>query len=259
MLDLPPIPDFHERSWALFLDVDGTLLELAEHPDRVAVPEGLVSLLGRLKKSLDGALALISGRSLASLEALLGETGLDAAGCHGAELRIAGKVKVLAAADTLVPRVAERLARSADAIPLAMVEVKTHSVAFHYRPPALDPRQARQLAEQALAGNGGQFRLLEGKQVVEILPVGAGKGRAIACFLDRPPYAGRIPVFIGDDVTDEEGFREVNRRDGLSIRVGAADGESAARYRAPDVAAATAWLDRLVDATGESEIRQVQR
>ena len=254
MLDLPPIPDFHERSWALFLDVDGTLLELAERPDRVVVPEGLVSLLERLKNSLDGALALISGRSLASLEALLGETGLDAAGCHGAELRVAGTVKVLAAADTLIPRVAERLARRADAIPLAMVEVKTHSIAFHYRPPALDPRQARQLAEQALAGDGGQFRLLEGKQIVEILPVGAGKGRAIACFLDRPPYAGRIPVFIGDDVTDEEGFREVNRRDGLSIRVGA-DGESAARYRATDVAQAAAWLDRLVGATAGNEIR----
>ena len=258
MLDLPPIPDFHERSWALFLDVDGTLLELAEHPDKVVVPEGLVSLLVRLKNSLGGALALISGRSLASLEALLGETGLDAAGCHGAELRIAGTVKTFAGADTLVPRVAERLARRADAIPLAMVEVKTHSVAFHYRPPALDARHALQLAKRALAGDAARFRLLAGKNVVEILPSDAGKGRAIACFLDRPPYAGRIPVFIGDDVTDEEGFREINRRDGLSIRVGA-DGETAARYRATDVAAATAWLDRLVGAAAEREIKQVKR
>ena len=258
MLDLPLIPDFHERSWALFLDVDGTLLELAEHPDKVVVPEGLVSLLERLKKSLSGALALISGRSLASLEVLLGETGLDAAGCHGAELRIAGAVKVLAGADTLVPRIAERLARRADAIPLALVEVKPHSIAFHYRPPALDARQARRLAEQALADDGGRFRLLEGKNVVEILPSAAGKGRAIAYFLDCPPYAGRIPVFIGDDVTDEEGFREINRRDGLSIRVGA-DGETAARYRAADVAQATAWLDRLVGAGTRREVRQVKR
>ena len=258
MLDLPPIPDFHERSWALFLDVDGTLLELAEHPDKVVVPEGLVSRLVRLKNTLGGALALISGRSLASLESLLGKTGLDAAGCHGAELRIAGTVKTFAGADTLVPRVAERLARRADAIPLAMVEVKTHSVAFHYRPPALDPGQARQFAEQALAGDAARFRLLAGKNVVEILPSDPGKGRAIACFLDRPPYAGRIPVFIGDDVTDEEGFREINRRDGLSIRVGA-DGETAARYRATDVAAATAWLDRLVGAAAEREIKQVKR
>ena len=165
---------------------------------------------------------------------------------------------MLAGADTLVPRIAERLARRADAIPLALVEVKPHSIAFHYRPPALDARQARRLAEQALADDGGRFRLLEGKNVVEILPSAAGKGRAIAYFLDCPPYAGRIPVFIGDDVTDEEGFREINRRDGLSIRVGA-DGETAARYRAADVAQATAWLDRLVGAGTRREVRQVKR
>jgi trehalose 6-phosphate phosphatase len=256
--NLPTFPDSHEGSWALFLDVDGTLLELAEHPDMVVVPEGLVPMLERLKKSLDGALALVSGRSLASLESVLGKTSLDAAGCHGAELRIDGAVELLVAADTLVPRIAKRLARHADAIPLAMVEVKTHSIALHYRPPALDARQARQLAELALAGDDRKFRLLEGKQVVEILPIGAGKGRAIAYFLDRPPYAGRIPVFIGDDVTDEEGFREVNRRDGLSIHIGA-DGETAARYRAPDVAAATAWLAQLVGAAAKSEIRQAKR
>ena len=258
MPDLPPISDMCERPCALFLDVDGTLLELAEHPDKVVVPEGLVSLLKRLKDSLDGALALISGRSLAALEALLGDTGLDAAGCHGAELRIAGAVKVLAAADTLVPRIAERLARSADAIPLALVEVKPHSIALHYRPPTLDARRARQLARRALAGDGGRFRLLAGKNIVEILPSDAGKGRAIACFLDRPPYAGRIPVFIGDDVTDEEGFREVNRRHGLSIRVGG-DGVTAARYRAPDVVWTTAWLGRLAGTTPGRESKQVKR
>ena len=258
MDDLPPIPEFHTRSWALFLDLDGTLLELAEHPDKVVVPEGLVSLLERLKNSLDGALALISGRSLASLDATLGETGLDAAGCHGAELRIAGAVKVLTTADTLVPRIAERLASCADTIPLAMVEVKTHSIAFHYRQTVLDARQARRLAEQAVAGDGAQFRLLEGKKVVEILPVNVGKGRAIAYFLDRPPYAGRIPVFIGDDVTDEEGFQEVNQRSGYSIRVGN-DGESTARFRASNVVATTAWLDRLVGATAGRDARQVKR
>jgi trehalose 6-phosphate phosphatase len=256
MPDFPPVPDRHARRWALFLDVDGTLLELAEHPDKVVVPEGLVALLERLKNSLDGALALISGRSIASLESLLGTADIDAAGCHGAELRIAGTVKVLAAADTLVPRIAERLARRVDPIPLAMVEVKPHSIAFHYRPPALDAGRALQIAQQALAGDGGRFRLLAGKNVVEILPSDAGKGRAIACFLDHPPYAGRIPVFIGDDVTDEEGFREVNRRDGLSIRVGA-DGETAARYRTSDVTQAAAWLDRLVRAAAGQEIKQV--
>ncbi len=255
---LPPLPDLRERSWALFLDVDGTLLELAEHPDKVVVPKGMAALLRRLKKSLGGALALISGRSLASLEALLGLTDLDAAGCHGAELRMAGALKVLAAADTAVPRVAERLARRADAIPLAMVEVKPHSIAFHYRPPALDARRSRRLAKQAIGGKDGRFRLLEGKNVVEILPSDAGKGRAVAWFLDHPPYAGRTPIFIGDDVTDEEGFREVNRRDGLSIRVGT-NGKTAARYRAADVAEATAWLNRLAGSTASRKFKRVNR
>jgi trehalose 6-phosphate phosphatase len=258
MRDLPPIPDFRASSWALFLDVDGTLLELAQHPDKVVVPEGLVSLLLRLKASLDGALALISGRSLASLEALLGKVELDAAGCHGAEIRIDGNVEVLAASDILIPRIAARLARLAEAFPFAMVEVKTHSLAFHFRPPALNPGRARQLVKQAVAGDGEPIRLLEGKQVVEILPVGAGKGHAIANFLDRPRYAGRLPIFIGDDVTDEDGFEEVNRRNGLSIRVGA-DGNSAACYRAGSVAAATAWLHQLASASSEGQIGQVKR
>jgi len=258
MPDLPPIPDFQKRSCALFLDVDGTLLELADHPDKVVVPTGLVALLRRLKKALGGALALISGRDLAALDVLLGDTSLDAAGCHGAEIRIDGGVAVLTDGDALIPDIAERLARRAEAFPRAMVEVKAHSIAFHYRPPALDSHQAQQLVKQAVADDGGRFRLLEGKQVVEILPSGVGKGRAIAYFLEHPPYAGRTPVFIGDDVTDEEGFREVNDRNGLSIRVGD-DGKSAARYRASDVATATAWLDRLARANPAGEIGQVTR
>ncbi|MBM3952763.1 MAG: trehalose-phosphatase [Rhodospirillales bacterium] len=247
MPDLPPLPDFGARLWALFLDVDGTLLELAEHPDKVVVPKGLIPLLQRLRKSFGGACALITGRSLAALEALLGHTGLDAAGCHGAELRMAGAVKVLATADASLPRIAERLARLVDAIAPAMVEVKSHSLALHYRLPALDARRARRIAARALGGDKGRFRLIDGKNVVEILPSDAGKGAVIAWFLNRPPYAGRIPIFVGDDVTDEEGFREVNRRGGISVRVGA-DGKSAARHRVADIVEAATWLERLAGA-----------
>jgi trehalose 6-phosphate phosphatase len=245
MVDHLPVPAAGEAAWALFLDVDGTLLELAEHPDLVVVPEGLVPLLARLKESLGGALALVSGRSLAALDALLGEAGLDAAGCHGAEMRIGGRAANLAVADSLVPGLAERLAHRAEGIPLAMVEIKSHSVAFHYRPPSLDAARARALVAACLEDLADRFRLLDGKQVVEALPVGAGKGEAIAHFLDHSPYAGRRPVFVGDDVTDEEGFREVNRRGGLSIRVGGT-GATEAVFRAASVREVAEWLDGSV-------------
>lgn len=242
-----PLPDLRagRRPFALFLDVDGTLLELAEHPDSVVVPPGLVALLARMRDSLDGALALVSGRSLASLDALLGAARLDAAGCHGAEMRINGKVRVLAGADKLVSSLGERLARLTDGIPLTLVEVKTHSVALHYRTPHLEPDAAFALARQAVGEMGQRFRILRGKQVVEILPVGAGKGTAISQFLAEAPYKGRRPVFAGDDVTDEEGFREVNRRRGISVRVGIS-GETAARFRLETTRGLLSWLSAQV-------------
>lgn len=240
MVDDLPVPG-EGQDWALFLDVDGTLLELAEHPDAVIVPEGLPHLLARLRDSLGGALALVSGRSIASLDRLLGEARLDAAGCHGAEWRRGLESGVLAGADEVVARVAERLARFAEGFPLAMVEVKAHSVAFHYRPPTLDAELARKLAGAALGGLESRFRLLDGKRVVEILPGGAGKGEAIAQFLEHPPYAGRVPVFVGDDVTDEEGFREVNARGGISVRVGG-KGDTEAAFRTATVREVLDWL-----------------
>ncbi|MDK9722987.1 MAG: trehalose-phosphatase [Rhodospirillales bacterium] len=236
-----PIPNGNGPAWALFLDVDGTLLNLAEHPDAVTVPEGLASLLNRLKTSLHGALALISGRSLASLDTLLGDAGLDGAGCHGAELRISGKKHVAAVSDDILPFVANRLTAMADAIPLTMVELKPHTIAFHYRPPILDSVAARRVALEAIGGEEKRLRLLDGKQVVEILPCDVGKGVAIATFLRNAPYHGRLPVFVGDDVTDEEGFDEVNNRGGISIRVGKT-GPSKAVYHAASVAVVLSWL-----------------
>ncbi len=236
-----PVPQAGEPGWAMFLDVDGTLLSLAEHPDAVVVPEGLPRLLARLKAALGGALALVSGRSLASLDALLGEAGLDAAGCHGAEIRQDGTIRTTRETGVPFPRIAERLAQLSDGIPHTMVELKPHSVAFHYRPKALDALRARQLAVAAIAGEEGRLRLLDGKQVVEILPQTAGKGAVIGRFLDRPPFRDRIPVFVGDDVTDEEGFREVNARQGISIHVGR-DGGTSAQYSVASASDVLAWL-----------------
>ncbi|CAA6603729.1 trehalose-6-phosphate phosphatase, biosynthetic [Rhodospirillaceae bacterium LM-1] len=236
-----PVPDSNGPDWAVFLDVDGTLLNLAEHPDDVLVPDGLLSLLICLKRALNGAVALVSGRSLASLDALLGAASLDVAGCHGAEIRLNGQASLLGSADAVIPKVAERLAMLSDGIPLSMVELKTHSIAFHYRHQQMDALQARQLALKAIAGQEGRLRLLDGKQVVEILPQGVGKGAAISHFLEHPPFKNRLPVFVGDDVTDEEGFLEVNKRGGISIHVGSSD-STLAQYKAVSVAEIAEWL-----------------
>lgn len=240
-MSMLPVPKNEGSAWAMFLDVDGTLLNLAEHPDAVIVPEGLVSLLSRLKSSLHGALALISGRSLVSLDSLFGKAELDAAGCHGAEIRLAGKTQVLAATDDILPSVAKRLACMSNGIPSTVVEMKAHSIAFHYRSPGLDALTARKIAIAAISDEEGRLRLLDGKQVVEILPQGIGKGGAISHFLGHLLYRDRLPVFVGDDVTDEEGFIEVNRRGGISICVGQ-NVKSDARYHALSVADVVAWL-----------------
>lgn len=234
-----PIPS--ERPWALFLDVDGTLLELAEHPEAVVVPEGLPSLLRNLRAALDGALALASGRSIASLDALLRTEWIDAAGCHGAEIRMAGSLSVIAKADADMAQAAGRLVELAAPYPLSFVELKAHSAAFHFKDKELTPDLARRLAVAAISGHEGRLRLLDGKQVVEIMPLESGKGKAIARFLAQPPYRDKLPVFVGDDVTDEEGFEEVNRQGGVSIHVGARQ-DTCAQYRAKTVADVAAWL-----------------
>lgn len=234
-----PVPGL--QAWALFLDVDGTLLDLAEHPDSVIVPEGLPVLLGRLKIALGGALALVSGRSLVSLDILLGHAALDAAGCHGAEMRIGGQLSVLSNADADIALAADRLVALAASSPLLMVELKPHSVAVHYRGREFDAMRIRQMAVEAIRGLEGRLRLLDGKQVVEVVPQSIGKGTAIARFLDSQAYRNRMPVFVGDDITDEEGFKEVNRRGGISIHVGTRT-DSCAKFRTAKVSDVAAWL-----------------
>lgn len=235
------LPTPGRQAWALFLDVDGTLLDIAEHPDSVVVPEGLPVLLKKLGMALDGALALVSGRSLASLDRLLKDDALDAAGCHGAEMRVGKRVFIFSDSDADVSLAAERLVRLAASFPLSMVELKQHSVAFHFRDPEIDALKARQMAVTAIRGLEGRLRLLDGKQVIEVVPQAIGKGRAIARFLDTPPYSDRVPVFVGDDVTDEEGFKEVNQRGGISIHVGSKS-DTCAQFRAAKVADVAAWL-----------------
>lgn len=231
---------------ALFLDVDGTLLEIAARPELVRVPESVPALLARLSVQREGALALISGRPLAQLDRLFQPWRGAAAGLHGLERRRADGIvdHVLdpgsaTALDRLRPRLAE-LAAGESGLSL---EDKGETLALHYRAVPHREAEIRALAEAMQRETASVLRLIAGKMVVEFQPRSANKGRAIAAFLAEPPFAGRRPIFIGDDMTDEDGFVEIRRRGGTGIRVGPPH-PTAAAYRLPDVTAVLAWLAR---------------
>jgi len=229
---------------ALFLDFDGTMVDIAPQPHAVEVPQPLLAALQDLQDYLHGAVAVISGRPIGQLDELLQPLQLAVAGVHGAERRGAdGRVHLL---DTHPLDHVEEAARSlAAAHPGLLVEGKRGSLALHYRlVPELEAL-CLQVMQQAVAESPG-VTLLRGKMVVEAKPGGASKGRAIEDFLGEPPFAGRTPVFIGDDVTDEVGFSTVQRLGGLGIKVG--DGPTAAWRRLADPSALRRELEAVLAA-----------
>jgi trehalose 6-phosphate phosphatase len=239
-----PAPPPLDADTALFLDVDGTLLEIAERPDRVQVPSALPALLGEVAQQRGGALALVSGRPLRELDRLFRPWRGAAAGLHGIERRRADgglDSRTDHAAAAALDRIRPTLAALASQGSGLILEDKGGNVALHYR--AAPERGAEILALATALTRQAQpaLRLIAGKMVVEFQPRGADKGATIAAFLDEPPFFGRRPVFIGDDVTDEDGFAEINRRHGVAIRVGQS-GETRARWAFPSVTAALAWL-----------------
>ena len=236
---LPPPPPLCDR-WALFLDVDGTLLEIEKHPDLVTADRTLLRLLKRLSRACDGAVALISGRSLAQLEAIFDPLTLAAGASHGLELRTPnGTVHHMG--QPIPADVATRLADFVAQHEGLLLEKKTRSLSVHYRErPELEDEVLRTL-NGVYQGMSEGFRLLRGKMVVELTPGAADKGSAIRSFMQMPPFKGRKPVFVGDDVTDEDGFAAVNEMGGLSVRIGKAPG-SAARWYFANIAELRDWL-----------------
>jgi trehalose 6-phosphate phosphatase len=230
---------------ALFLDVDGTLLEIAPRPELVQVPEGLPTLMIRLSAEREGALALISGRPLAQLDQLFQPWQGAAAGLHGLERRRADGIldcvfdgDSAVAIESLRPKLA---ALAADGTGLTL-EDKGGTLALHYRAAPQREPEIHAVVEALHRETASVLRLITGKMVVEFQPRSADKGRALAAFLAEPPFLGRRPVFVGDDTTDEDGFAEIRRHGGIAVRVGPSDGETAANYRVPSVEAVLAWL-----------------
>lgn len=239
----PMLPN-EKMPWALFLDIDGTLLDLVPRPDDVVVPSTLPPLLDALTARLGGALALVSGRSLEGIDRLF-PGGRDAVGSHGAEWRLGG---LTSTSDEVWPADLPRMIETeVSRLPGVFMEPKSRSLALHFREAPEHAAALRAVAEAALRATAQPLRLLEGKMVIELIPAGMTKGSAITRFMTCPPYAGRRPVFVGDDVTDESGFAAVNGMDGLSIHVGD-NPATAARFRFPSPASLRHWLVGLEQA-----------
>lgn len=233
------LPKLQPDRSALFLDFDGTLAELASRPDAVQVHPDLVTLLNSLHQRLDGALALITGRAREDLEPMLAspwpwpaafEHGAVRLSYHGDTVaaRPSGLDRALAAAEHLVERHGGLL-----------LERKHTSISLHYRLAPSLGTLCESTLERAIA-NAPDLQLLRGKAVVEVKSTNVSKGLAIEAFMREAPFAGRVPVFAGDDVTDEAGFTVVQSLGGHGIKVG--DGPTRARHRCPDPEALRHWL-----------------
>lgn len=209
----PPI----RGDWALFLDLDGTLIDLAETPDASVVPGDLLPLLQAVRAKLGGALAIVSGRKMSDLDRLLGASALPRAGEHGAILRREGRDVI---AGRAVPREWRSIILAAAADwPGVLIEDKTCSMSIHYRQA---PRFARAIETtlRHLVESDRGFEVLPAHMAFELRDGQVHKGAAVDVFMRHPPFAGRIPVFVGDDVTDEDGMRAAVRHGGEGLRVG---------------------------------------
>jgi trehalose 6-phosphate phosphatase len=224
----------------LFLDLDGTLLDLRDDPASIRADAPLLTLLADCAERLGGALAIISGRPIADLDLCFAPLRLAAAGIHGVERRGADGVTTTLGADTeRLHQAARRLAADMEGMPMAKLEDKGASLALHWRRAPQNAPALRRLATDALQELGPAYRLLEGNCVIELLPRVANKGEAIQAFLQEPPFAQRRPVFVGDDLTDLPGFAAARAAGGYGIAVG---DRVSAEYRFADVDAVRNWL-----------------
>ncbi len=223
---------------ALFLDFDGTLVDIAATPDTIDVPLGLGADLARLSSRLEGRLALVSGRGIGDLERHLGPMALACAGSHGAARRSRDGLWLGRRPDVLHPGVIEEVSAFADASG-ARYEPKEHGAALHSRhAPHLEHQCGRFL--DGLAARHG-LAVKRGKFVAELVRRGADKGAAVRAFMTEPPFRGARPVFIGDDVTDEDGFAAVIEQAGIAITVGPRDSRLAT-FGLADPSAVREWL-----------------
>lgn len=230
---VPPLPG---RA-ALLLDLDGTLLDIAATPEAVVVPPALPSTLRRIRAGLADALAIVTGRPVEQVDHFLPDVAYAVAGEHGGAIRFAPDAPLTRVDLPALPGVwLERAATLVASFPGALLERKARGFALHYRlAPSAGPALGEGLRE--LLGDQTTHRILAAHMAWEVKPLGADKGTAVASLMARPPFVGRVPVYVGDDVTDEDGMRVARAVGGLGLRVDEFFG---------DAAGVRAWLHRLV-------------
>ncbi|HYI42816.1 MAG TPA: trehalose-phosphatase [Sphingomicrobium sp.] len=238
----PPPVDMARTS--LFLDFDGTLVDLVDRPDDVTVSPDLAALLETLTSRFERRLAVVSGRSIAQLGNFLGALAerLALVGSHGAEIKIPGARVSAPAVPPALRDAKQFFARAFEGREGVLIEVKTLGVAVHYR---LDPSaqaDAERLTQEFASAHG--LEVQKGKMMVEVRTAGHDKGTGIAALMSTPPLRGSVPVFLGDDLTDEAGFRQCAAMDGFGVLVGEPR-PTAAQYYIPTVAAVHEWLASL--------------
>jgi trehalose 6-phosphate phosphatase len=235
-----------QAPWCLFLDIDGTLLDIAPTPDAVNVDVALLDLLRRLERACDGAIALITGRPIAAVDALFYPLQLPVAGIHGFERRNAqGRYFRPGAAGAGLSYLRSGVKALAQSLHGVLLEDKGCAFAVHYRQvPNLEETIRLRLA-RLVSGALPAFELLDGDHVIEIKPVAHNKSTAIEAFMQEGPFIGRTPVFIGDDTTDLDGFTAMKRFNGLAIAVGSRIPGETRLADPPDV---RVWLESLLTA-----------
>ncbi len=236
---MPEIRDI-QRDWALFLDLDGTLLDIAPKPDLAKAPSRLPMNLMRLREGLGGALAIVSGRSLDVLDRILDPYHPVAGGEHGAVVRMPGG-EIDAARAPILPRLwLQMLDRAAESWDGIVVERKPLSVVMHYRLAPEREADVRALVESLPGLSQEGFAVMQARMALEVKPKGLSKGRAVALLMEHPDFAGRTPVFVGDDVTDEDGIEMARKLGGFGLRVADDFGGEPENVRA--------WVERGVAA-----------
>ncbi len=230
----------------LFLDMDGTLLDLAATPHTIRVPEGLVGLLERLADGLGGALAIITGRRIAELDLVLSPLRVAASGVHGAEMRFKADGEVEQLMPELSEEIVQSLTRFARRTPGAFAEPKGPGLAIHYRlAPAAGPVIAAELA-RFRERHVGEFEIWPGQKVFEVIPAGFSKGTAVAALAATAPFRGRVPIMIGDDIGDLPAFAAAERLNGFGLRVASENfGTKGADFDGPR--SVRAWLAGLAE------------
>jgi trehalose 6-phosphate phosphatase len=242
MIKTPPAPSL---DWCLFLDVDGTLIELTDTPSQTVADPEIKALLRDLSVRLDGAVALVSGRQIETLDQLFAPLTLPSSGLHGIERRTAeGKLQGGTFIDSKLDDARAAIKLFVDSHAGALLEDKRRTIAIHFRMAPQAGPEARELAAGIVEKLGKQYQIQPGDMMLEIKPRGFTKATAIRAFMQEPPFSGRRPVFIGDDLTDQDGFPAVESMGGISIGVGE---RVQGQYHLDTVAQVRDWLKQIAN------------